>query len=252
VKTKPITYIFTVLCMFVLSSCVTPSTANPTTQPQSTEASTKTSVTSLPTNTTPIIASVADYKPQTSCDHPYYPLRNGATWTLSTADVVMNLSVTQVTGAQPESVALMTRAYDFGDQYTQAWHCGDNGIYEVDIMYYSANVGLVLPVALITHTGLFLPSASLLTPGYTWDELSVIQNQGTVITSTYHYQVLSTDPVTVTGQVYSGLQVVVTGTVDAQSSVEKKHQDINILRVFALGVGIVQENELTLRKFIIP
>lgn len=252
-KTKPLTFIFTILCMLVLSSCVTPGTASPTDQLKPSETLTQAKLTTVPTNAITVIASVADYKPQSSCDHPYYPLRNGATWTLSTVDLVMNLSVTQVTGAQPESVALMTRVYDFGDQYTQAWHCGDKGIYEIDIMYYSADVGVMLPVGLITHTGLYLPSASLLSPGYSWDELSVIQNQGTVITSTYHYQVLSTDPVTVTGQVFAGLQVTVKGTVDARSKAgEQKHQDINILRVFALGVGVVQENELTLRKFVLP
>ena len=252
-KPKPLSFIFTALCMLVLSSCTTPGTSSPTVQPKPSETLSQARVTSVPTNTTTVIASVADYKPQSSCDHPYYPLRNGASWTLSTVDLVMSLSVTQVTGAQPESVALMTRVYDFGDQYTQAWHCSDNGIYEIDIMYYSADVGVMLPVVLITHTGLYLPSASLLSPGYSWDELAVIQNQGTVITSTYHYQVLSTNPVTVTGQVYAGLQVVIKGTVDARNKAgEEKHQDINLLRVFALGVGIVQENELTLRKFVHP
>jgi hypothetical protein len=252
-NTKPLTSFLTFFCVILLSSCVTPGTADLSNQPKPGATATDPSVTSIPTNTTPVIVSVAEYKPQSSCDHPYYPLRKGASWTLSTVDVVMNLLVTELTVAQPETIALMTRTYDFGDQYTQAWHCSDSGIYEIDVMYYSAEVGVMLPVALITHTGLFLPSASLLSPGYSWDELYVIQNQGTVITNTYHYQVLTANPVTVTGQVYPGLQVLGKGTVDARSRAgDEQHRDTSILRVFALGVGLVQESELTLRKVTNP
>jgi hypothetical protein len=239
--------------MVVLSSCVTPSTVSQTTQPKPGATQTKVEIKATPVSTIPVVTSVAEYQSQSACDHPYYPLRAGALWTLSTADVVVNLTVTELTRAQPESVAMMTRAYDFGDQYTQAWHCSAQGIYNIDVMYYSVNAGVVLPVALITHTGYFLPSASLLSPGYSWNELYVIQNQGMVITSTYHYQVLSTNPVTVTGQVYPGLQVVVKGKVDARNKAgAETHQTVDLLRVFALGVGVVQENDLTLRKVIIP
>ncbi|MHB1356397.1 MAG: hypothetical protein ACYCZF_10525 [Anaerolineae bacterium] len=250
-KTKLVAVIFTAFGLLLLSSCVSPGTVVPTAQVKPNETFARATV--APTSAIPVISSVADYKPQSSCDHPYYPLRKGALWVLSTADVVVNLAVTELTLAQPESVALMTRVYDFGDRYTQAWRCRDAGIYQIDVTYYSSEVGVVLPVSLITHTGLFLPKASLLSPGYSWDEFSVIQNQGTVITSTYHYQVLSTNPVTVTGQVFQGLQVVVKGIVNARNKAgEEVQQEVNLLRVFALGVGIVQENDLTLRKVVIP
>jgi hypothetical protein len=253
VKTKPFMILLTVICLLALSACASPDRSVPTPLVNPSETLTQASTTAIPSSTIPVLASVDDYKPQSSCDHPYLPLRSGASWTLSTADVVMNLTVSELTLAQPETVAMMMRAYDFGDRYTQAWRCGEAGIYENDVLFYTADEGVVRPVVTISHTGFYLPKASLLSPGYRWDEFSAIEHQGTVISSTYHYQVLSTNPVTVTGQVYPGLQVTIKETVVVLSKDgQESQQEVSLLRVFALGVGIVQENDLILRKVIMP
>ncbi|MHB9034621.1 MAG: hypothetical protein ACYC6L_16430 [Anaerolineae bacterium] len=237
--------------VLLLAACQAAPTASPTAVATSTpaQAAAPTATAGPTQEPVPVYATIQDYKPQSFCDNPYMPLRNGTEWALSTIDVVMTLKVQQITTTGSESVALVRRAYDFGEQYDQAWRCTADGMYGYDITSYNNTNGLVLPVATITHTGYYLPRADLLVPGYEWEEYSITYTQGYTVTTDQHYKVVSANPVNVLGQQVPGLQVHVTGKMSALSDQGKTTaRDLDYMRVFGLGVGLVKEDELELRK----
>jgi len=163
--------------------------------------------------------------------------------------VVMTLQVKNLASSKDEAAAELTRKYDFGEQYDEAWRCTSDGIYGYAITAYNNTSGLVQPVALIQHTGYFLPAVSLLKTGYTWDELTITFNQGYTITTDLHYAVASMNPVSVLNQQVPGIQIKVTGKMTAvDKSGKQTERDVDYLREFGLGVGLVREDELVLRK----
>ncbi len=244
-----------VMCLCLVTACQTSPTAAPASaptaaptaqvapsiSPASTEVATQTPL--------PIIATIEDYNPESLCDHPYLPLRPETKWTLSTIDVVMTMEVISLAANESEAAAQLTRKYDFGEQYDEAWRCTTDGIYGYDITSYSSSDGLMQPVGLISHSGYYLPQASLLVPGYKWDEKTITLNQGYTLTTDLHYTVLSMNPVSVTNQQLPGLQVQVTGQLTAVDQTGKQSERaVDYEREFALGVGLVREDQLVLRK----
>lgn len=201
-----------------------------------------------------VYASVAEYPAQSLCDHPYLPLRKSANWVMSTSEVVLTTEVSGVTVSDQESVAMVSRRYDTGTSYQQAWRCTAEGVYGIDVAFSSAN-GIPTPVVNKSHSGYYLPRGELLKQGYTWEETSISSfSSGALVTSTLRYQVLSFKPVSVNGQQFPGLQIQVTGKIAVGSEKEgmEAYQDINYLREFALGVGLVREDAMVLRRVSIP
>jgi len=243
-----------VLVSLLLSGCTPPATQTPAAQASATphssaSAQAVTATTAASVAPAATLKSAAEYLSETPCDHPYLPLRPGTKWGLNTAEVVMTLEVNQVVEGAEMTAATSTRSYDFGERYEQSWTCTSDGIRYDDIIYADPNSRVALPIAVIEHTGLYLPSADKLVVGYSWDEHSVTVNRGYTITMDLHYTVESTDPVTAIQQTVSGVQVRVSGEMRAVDKDGKETvRSVNFLRVFGLGIGVVLDDALRLQR----
>ena len=145
-----------------------------------------------------VYASVAEYPAQSLCDHPYLPLRKSANWVMSTSEVVLTTEVSGVTVSDQESVAMVSRRYDTGTSYQQAWRCTLR-VYGIDVAFSSAN-GILTPVVNKSHSGYYLPQESC-SNRVIPEETSISSfSSGALVTSTLRYQVLSFKPVSVNGQ----------------------------------------------------
>jgi hypothetical protein len=107
------------------------------------------------------------YVGQTACDHPYMPIRPGATWTYSTDSGQQTWTVDSVSGDTQSAVAAVI--ITIGEAtITYSWNCSTAGIQIYQSM--GLNTPDFSPVITITNeSGVVLPSAELLVPGYGWD-----------------------------------------------------------------------------------
>jgi hypothetical protein len=151
----------------------------------------------------------------TACDHAYFPLRPGSTWTFSTNAGNMILTVSGVTGDMNDATATM----DFSlppVTATYHWHCTPDGIESYD--FGNIAVGGASGVAnlkVTKNTGYWLITADKLTVGASWDNADTIQYDvsagGTSETFIYavsrHSSVAATEPQTVSGASQDALRV---------------------------------------------
>jgi hypothetical protein len=192
----------------------------------------------------------------TACDHPYFPVRPGATWTYSTEGGPMTWTVTGVSGDTTSASADMTA--DFSGQVTSNWHwqCDAGGLVSYEFgNLFGASVGQIASYQLISSSGTFLPPADLLAPGYSWSNIYELEMTITVpgapegmsgtIASSVQYTVTGAEPVTVGDQTYDGLQVSQSGTFTMEFQVPGAPTQPTTVEfagtiVFARGVGIVR------------
>jgi hypothetical protein len=218
---------------------------------------------------------------QTACDHPYFPLRAGASWTyLSTSSAgsgTWTWAVNSVEGDTTSASADMSWSFVGAEgsvQGTYAWQCDSTGI--VSYEFGSLSVGGFGPVGtyqLIESSGTFLPPSQLLVPGYAWanayttqSELDVGGVSATTTTSnSENLSVVGADPVTVGGETYEGLQIAFTNSAQFQTQVpgfqvSPTQMNSSGTYVLARGVGFVrwdstsegQSNTSELQSFSIP
>jgi hypothetical protein len=104
----------------------------------------------------------------TACDHPYFPLRPGATWTYS-GPVEFTWHVDSVSGNQQSATATVTM--DFSDgSFTTEWQCSPNGILYSEMSgLMSAGLPGSIDLSMVSTSGVTLPSASILTSGGSWN-----------------------------------------------------------------------------------
>jgi hypothetical protein len=231
------------------------STAVPTPAP----SSTPTAVPTPAPSATPTRAAVkqAPGAIETACDHPYYPLRLGAKWTYTYSNGRSATTTAQVQGnAAKASADLKVGSTVFH------YECDAEGIKSPDLGYADwldrppAYQREDLPATATlqkTRSGAFLPPAGLLKMGYAWSEgwqatRVVDYTGGPKITTTYsitrEYTVTGTEPVTVDGKSYEGLQIAYTAISDQEDieeGISRRGQFETGSYVLARGVGIVKQ-----------
>ena len=106
--------------------------------------------------------------PQTACDHPYLPLRSGSSWTYSTTEGTSTWIVGGVGGTADSAEAAMSISVP-ELVFSTEWTCTTEGIISYDFGNISiAGMGEVVSMDVIDSSGVFLPAARLLEPGYSW------------------------------------------------------------------------------------
>ncbi|MBI5081252.1 MAG: FecR domain-containing protein [Chloroflexi bacterium] len=211
----------------------------------------------------------------TACDHPYFPLRPGATWTYSTESGSMTWTVTGVRGDKNNATAdLMVTTGQM--QMTQSIQCsGSNGILVGILIGLNLGSSGNMTMTRSNASGSFLPPADQLKPGFAWQASSEVQMQisgGTVTMSVTgkpveQYKVASNNKVTVAGKLYDGLQVTgsmliqdVTITLPNVPVAPATRISGAMNSVYAKGVGLVQQTSqvegqsstMTLTSFRVP
>lgn len=104
----------------------------------------------------------------TACDHPYFPLRTGASWTYAGTDGTMTWSIPSASGSTDSASATMDIATTIGS-LTVHWTCGSQGIVSYDFGNFStAGLGQIATMKVADSSGTFLPPADRLAPGSSW------------------------------------------------------------------------------------
>lgn len=116
-----------------------------------------------------------NYASQTACDHPYFPLRPGNTWTYQGQDTTMTWTVNNVTGDLSNATADMTMDIGQNATFNLQWSCSASGIdsYEFGTLAM-AGLGNMGKYSVRSHSGAFLLPPDQLTPGATWDNAYTI------------------------------------------------------------------------------
>lgn len=204
---------------------------------------------------------------QTACDHPYMPLRQGATWTYTDSmEGTLVWEITDVQGDLQEATATMQMnipGEDFTLQYT--WECSaDGGLVSFD--FGSQGLGQMdmeveMQMTVEEGNGQFLPPEEDLEPGYTWDSLynntfifttdesgEEIEFTGDMAndqTST----ILTTEPLTIAGITTAGLQIEQVSAIAMtmqflDQSISDEIATSNLLEL-GRGIGIVRQTSTT-------
>lgn len=209
---------------------------------------------------------------QTACDHAYFPMRPGASWTLASPNGTITWAVASVSGDAAQATAVMN--WTIGDvSGTYTWECTPAGLISYDFGALSTTqFGQVATFETTSSSGVWLPAADLLTPGYAWTQayemvmsLTAAPGGGAATTGTSsvtsNWQVLEALPVSVGDQTFDGLRVqqelrqVIQVTVGGLSAPATDISTSNTL-VYARGVGIVEmsgtDGVTTLVSYTIP
>lgn len=196
---------------------------------------------------------------QTACDHPYLPLREGATWNYSTESGPYSWVVTSVQGDMRSATAAMN--WTIADiQGTYNWECTTSGIVSYQFGGLSSvDLGQFVSFEVTDASGTFLPPANLLAPGYSWQNAYnlnyTISIQDTTIPATANvsesFEVTGNEPVTIGGQTYDGLQIARSSQTAIQvlmpGGVDIPPTDLSTsgTLVMARGVGIIRMDSTT-------
>jgi hypothetical protein len=196
---------------------------------------------------------------QTACDHPYLPLRQGATWTYSTESGPYSWVVNSVEGDTRSATTAMNWTIS-NVQGTYNWKCDTTGIVSYEFgAISSTEFGQIAEFNVTESSGTFLPPANLLVPGYTWQNAYTlsysIQAQDTNISATStvsdSYEVTGAEPVTIGGQTFDGLQISrsthQTTQVQMPGGINVPPTDFSSTGTFVMarGVGIVRMDSTT-------
>lgn len=192
----------------------------------------------------------------TACDHPYFPMRSGASWSYTSNFGGMSWMVNSVAGDTSSATAEMAyTVMEVSGVYN--WLCDATGLvsYEFGGGVNLTGLGQVATFEVVESSGVFLPPADVLVPGYAWERSYTLQYEfvieGNAFASTMtvaeSFSVVGTDPVTFNGETYDGLQIQSSSTTTVEfvvaapgglGSQPVTTQASNSL-VYARGVGIV-------------
>jgi hypothetical protein len=158
---------------------------------------------------------------QSACDHPYFPLRTGTTWTMSSGEgEPLTWGVVSVDGDLELATAEMKMSSG-GLELFYTWECSSDGGL---VSYGFGNQGISalgpeVNIEVSDGSGMFLPAPELLEPGYSWDtqyrttysmsqldgdqEIEISGEMDTMQTS----HVLANDPITFQGETVPGLLI---------------------------------------------
>ena len=123
-------YLISALLVIALSACQSSDTSTNAQPDMPTIGDPETLVYSVPHE------EIANYKSQTACDHPYFPMRIGSTWKYIDDDEnTVTWSVTEITGdlESARAVVEVTSVVE-GQTFTNnvIWDCDKNGIFAAE------------------------------------------------------------------------------------------------------------------------
>ena len=200
---------------------------------------------------------------QSACDHPYMPLRQGATWTYDTGEGSYTWEVKSVEGNMDAATAVvLVTIEDIALEYT--WDCAaGQGISSFD--FAGQNMGAAFPEMTMDITageGAFLPPAEQMVPGHSWDasyEQTIEFNMGELgdalgdeailvkadVTTAQTSTVLSADPITAAGITVEGVQVEQVSDIlmvmDVMGTAVEQGQTLNSTFELGWGTGIMRQ-----------
>jgi hypothetical protein len=199
---------------------------------------------------------------QTACDHPYLPLRKGATWTYVSDGETLIWEVIDVQGDLNNATAVLRISVsDVIIDYS--WTCSSSeGLSSYGFVNLGiGDLGADMTLEQKSADGYFLLPADQLVPGATWvlnlestfnfsqeagdQTISVTGDMITV----QNNEVVGAEPVEFDGQTVDGIQVQQIDTIDMVMSmlgtVVEQGQSITNNTSFGKGIGMVTQTSVT-------
>lgn len=158
-----------------------------------------------------IVVSLLIVQQVFACDYPYFPIRDGASWTYQTTGTgIGNSDMTQtISDVTDSSFSYTTTLTDFTQ--TVNWQCGDEGLLQMN--YASNSSGFTFET--LSATGISFPPASEWQVGKEWDssyevkgsmvqEGVIVEVEGTVAV---HQKIAAEESVTVAAGSFDTLKI---------------------------------------------
>jgi hypothetical protein len=212
---------------------------------------------------TPVVVSTPDaidgYQPHSACDHPYFPLREGATWTYALQSAGEPYSwtwtVMEVSGDLAAATAVVQADFDQEFHVTYTWECTEEGVFSFD--YGSVGFeafdleGITFTFDVVENEGVMLPRPQEFVPGATWRNNYTVESsfaiEGQSFSSTTQnsgsYTAAAYETITVRAGTFEALRVdgrsSTTTTVFGQSSSSSSTST----QWYAYGVGWVRTSD---------
>ncbi len=200
--------------------------------------------------------------PQSACDHPYLPLRPGATWTYNDGQDTLIWEVTDVQGDLNNATAvLQITVGDVAIDYQ--WNCAEGeGLASFDFANLGSDANeLQMTLEQISSDGQFLLPADQLQPGATWETnlesaFSFSQGEGDVLievtgdmVNVLTNEVISTNPVTFDGLTVDGVQLEQADAITMVMTILGNAMTQNMSFVsnyeFGRGIGMISQSSAT-------
>jgi hypothetical protein len=199
---------------------------------------------------------------QSACDHPYLPLRPGATWRYETSEGEFAWEVIEVQGDMDEASAVLgVTAGDISLEYH--WQCvAGQGISSFDFAgLSSAPVGLDLTIEQAGVEGQFLLPPEQMVVGANWTAVltGTVSFSQTIEGTTFEVAgdmqtvqdntIVSADPVEFNGQNVPSLQIEQANTITLMLSLmgTATEQTFEVTNNYDLGygIGMISQNSVT-------
>ena len=196
---------------------------------------------------------------QSACDHPYMPMREGASWTYDSGDGPYGWEVTDVEGDLQQATAVILVTFEeFTLEYT--WDCAEGeGISSFDFGSQGmANSFPDMTMELTHGEGAFLPPADEMVAGYSWDTdfeqtMTFSTGEGDAkieatgdISTTQMSTILSANPVIAVEEVVEGVQVEqitdIAIVMNMMGTAVEQAQTLSTIFDMGWGVGIVNQS----------
>jgi hypothetical protein len=103
----------------------------------------------------------------TACDHPYWPLRQGAVWHIDAKTRVYTETITSVTGDLTRAEATLVDTYTNGTSQMVLIECDRAGLAYGNASFTFAD-GHISTKTVTDYSGRFLPAVEKLAPGAKW------------------------------------------------------------------------------------
>jgi hypothetical protein len=189
------------------------------------------------------------YQAQTACDHPYWPLRPGASWTYAFSEGTYTWSVTDVSGDLDHATATMHLAMaELAIDYH--WTCTRAGLVSYDFGNISLPTeGGTFNFTVTSEEGAWLLPADELVPGAAWVNNYTMESDFSgagvdmqVVTNVAQsFTVAGLESTTLEAGTFDALRVDSTGTYQSSlPGIPTTSMDTTQSTWFAYGVGMVR------------
>lgn len=188
---------------------------------------------------------VQAYEAQTACDHPYFPLREGAHWEYSYDGLPATWDVTSVAGDLNSATATVVIAVE-GLSITYNWDCDSGGIFwfQAGVFDFS-ELGESVQTELTSEAGSPIPPPEAFVPGASWTSAYTMEMsfeaEGVAFTLTNQVEETHTagepEQRSAAGGSFGAIPVATTGTTTTTSFGGSFTSSSTGTCWFAIGIG---------------
>jgi hypothetical protein len=192
-----------------------------------------------PPSNSQMVSKADSNSPATACDHPYLPLRAGATWTYSAPSGTQIWKVRSVVGDQNAATAVVEVTAG-STSATYNWHCDKEGIRFYGIGFSGVNA------TISNETGVALLAADKFLASAAWENsyTFTVSTQGASVATTVAGSNAASDVTPQTTSLGTFDTITVISNQTLTSNVNHEVASAMQATTFAKGVGILKSQSI--------